>query len=61
MALAKVLTIRTAARRLGTRSETVHLMLVRGDLTSAQINDKPAVLDDLAFRRAARKAAKEAA
>ncbi len=58
METVSVLTIREAASRLVRRREAVQLLVARGELTSATINDRPAVLDDLTFRRM--KAAREA-
>jgi hypothetical protein len=57
----KVLTVREAAARLGARPEAVALKLARAELTPATINDRPAVLDDITFRRLLRKSAKVAA
>ena len=56
-----VLTVRAAADKLDRRREAVHLMLARGELSPATINGRPAVLDDITFRRMARKARKAAA
>ena len=57
----KVLTIREAAKRLDERPEAVALKVARGELTAAEINDRPAVLFDLTFRRAERASRKVAA
>lgn len=57
----KVLTIREAAKRLDERPEAVALKVARGELTAAEINDRPAVLCDLTLRRALRRVAKAAA
>lgn len=51
-----VLTITAAAAKLEQRREIVSLMLARKELAGATINGRPAVLDDAAFRQAARKA-----
>lgn len=56
----KVLTIREAAARLDERPESVALKVARGELTAAAINDRPAVLDDLTFRRMFKKAQRKA-
>ena len=56
-----VFTISAAAIRLDLRREYVSLLLARKELTPATINERPAVLDDLRFRRLARKARKVAA
>lgn len=56
-----VLTIREAATRLRARREKVSLLLALNELTPATINDRPAVLDDVTFRRLQRKAKRVAA
>lgn len=61
MKTVKVLTVREAANRLDKRPETVQRMLLRRELTEASVNDRTAVLDDLAFRRAVKNAARVSA
>jgi len=61
MKTVKVLTVREAAKRLDKRPETVQRMLLRRELTEASVNDRTAVMDDLAFRRAKKAATPSAA
>jgi IS30 family transposase len=61
MKTVKVLTVREAAKRLDKRPETVQRMLLRRELTEAAVNDRTAVMDDVAFRRAVKAAARAAA
>jgi hypothetical protein len=56
----RVLTLREAARRLDRPRPHISIMLASGKLTPASINDRPAVADDLTFRRLARQAQKQA-
>lgn len=56
-----VLTIRAAAAELKERRESVALRLARKELTAATINGRPAVLDDVTFRRMQRKVRRAAA
>lgn len=61
MKTVKVLTVREAAKRLDKRPETVQRMLLRRELTEAAVNDRTAVMDDVAFRRAVKATARTAA
>lgn len=56
-----VLTIRHTASKLNVSRTIVPVMLAAGELTPATVNGRPAVLDDLALRRAIRRAQKVAA